>query len=52
MAFGYWKLACIIQGVYARYLAGAGAGDTNSVDAFPQQVAVLAETAATTLAAQ
>ena len=27
MAFGYWKLACILQGVYARYVAGAGAGD-------------------------
>ena len=25
-AFGYWKLACILQGVYARYVAGAGAG--------------------------
>ena len=28
IAFGYWKLACILQGVYARYVAGAGAGDT------------------------
>ncbi len=25
-AFGYWKLACILQGVYARYVAGAGRG--------------------------
>ena len=25
-AFGYWKLACILQGVYARYIAGAGVG--------------------------
>lgn len=23
VAFGYWKLACIVEGVYARYLAGA-----------------------------
>jgi len=49
-AFGYWKLACILQGVFARYAAGAGAGDTGSVDAYPKHVALLAETAATTLA--
>ena len=48
-AFGYWKLACILQGVYARYVAGAGAGDTGSVDAFPAQVAHLAEMAAESL---
>jgi aminoglycoside phosphotransferase (APT) family kinase protein len=48
-AFGYWKLACILQGVYARYVAGAGAGDTGSVDAFPAQVARLAEMAAESL---
>ncbi len=23
VAFGYWKLACILQGVYARYVGGA-----------------------------
>ena len=23
MAFGYWKLACILEGVYARYIGGA-----------------------------
>jgi len=51
MAFGYWKLACILQGVYARYVAGAGAGDTGSVDEFPKTVRRLAELAATTLAA-
>ena len=38
MAFGYWKLACILQGVYARYVAGAGAGDQGSVDGFPAQI--------------
>jgi aminoglycoside phosphotransferase (APT) family kinase protein len=48
-AFGYWKLACILQGVYARYVAGAGAGDTGSVDGFPAQVARLAEMAAASL---
>ena len=50
-AFGYWKLACILQGVYARYVAGAGAGDQGSVDGFPVQVARLAEMAAESLEA-
>jgi aminoglycoside phosphotransferase (APT) family kinase protein len=49
MAFGYWKLACILQGVYARYVAGAGAGDQGSVDAFPLTIDRLARTAAETL---
>ena len=35
VAFGYWKLACILQGVYARYVGGAGAGDADSVEEFP-----------------
>jgi aminoglycoside phosphotransferase (APT) family kinase protein len=48
-AFGYWKLACILQGVYARYVAGAGAGDQGSVDAFPAQVARLAQMASEAL---
>ena len=34
VAFGYWKLACIVQGVYARYVGGAAAGDRSSVDGF------------------
>jgi aminoglycoside phosphotransferase (APT) family kinase protein len=50
VAFGYWKLACILQGVYARYIAGAGAGDQNSVDDFPLTVRRLAERAAAALA--
>jgi aminoglycoside phosphotransferase (APT) family kinase protein len=50
-AFGYWKLACILQGVYARYVAGAGAGDQGSVDAFPAQVVRLADMASDALAA-
>ena len=49
MAFGYWKLACILQGVYARYVAGAGAGDQGSVDGFPAQVGRLFELAAESL---
>ncbi len=52
MAFGYWKLACILQGVYTRYVAGAGAGDSGSVDAFPRTVARLAQLAAGTLEAR
>jgi aminoglycoside phosphotransferase (APT) family kinase protein len=50
-AFGYWKLACILQGVYARYVGGAGAGDQGSVDAFPAQVGRLADLASEALAA-
>jgi aminoglycoside phosphotransferase (APT) family kinase protein len=50
-AFGYWKLACILQGVYARYVAGAGAGDQGSVDSFPTQVGLLAQMAADSLEA-
>ena len=49
MAFGYWKLACILQGVYARYVAGAGAGDQGSVDGFPIQIGRLFEMAAESL---
>ena len=51
LAFGYWKLACILQGVYARYVAGAGAGDQGSVDAYPAQVAALAQMASDALEA-
>lgn len=49
MAFGYWKLACILQGVFARYSAGAGAGDPASVDVYPRTIRRLAELAAATL---
>ena len=51
VAFGYWKLACILQGVYARYAGGAAAGDQSSVDAFAQVVLRLAEAALHTLEA-
>lgn len=49
MAFGYWRLACILQGVYARYRAGARAGDPDSVERFPATVARLAALATATL---
>jgi len=48
-AFGYWKLACILQGVFARYSAGATAGDTGSVSEFPTHITMLAELAKQTL---
>ena len=51
IAFGYWKLACILQGVYARYVAGAAAGDRSSVDIYAANVASLAEMALETLEA-
>jgi aminoglycoside phosphotransferase (APT) family kinase protein len=40
-AFGYWKLACILEGVYARYKAGAMGDDGASADAFGDVVAGL-----------
>jgi len=43
VAFGYWKLACILEGVYARYAAGAMGGDRSNFDGFGQQVVRLAE---------
>jgi aminoglycoside phosphotransferase (APT) family kinase protein len=49
IAFAYWKLACILQGVYARYVAGAGAGDKGSVEGFPVQIGRLFEMAAAAL---
>jgi aminoglycoside phosphotransferase (APT) family kinase protein len=45
VAFGYWKLACICEGVYARYAGGAGGGDRSGVESFSDQVITLAEAA-------
>ena len=45
IAFGYWKLACILEGVYARYAGGAMGGDRSGFDGFSQQVVRLAEAA-------
>ena len=47
VAFGYWKLACIIEGVYARYIGGAMGhrGDAGDYDFFGQQVVMLVESA-------
>jgi aminoglycoside phosphotransferase (APT) family kinase protein len=49
VAFGYWKLACILQGVYARYVGGAAAGDRTSVEGFGTSIVRLAEMAQRTL---
>lgn len=39
VAFAYWKLACILEGVYSRYLGGAlGQQDPASLEEFKQQV--------------
>lgn len=45
VAFGYWKLACILQGVHARYRAGAGGGDRSGTEVFRDQVRALAAAA-------
>jgi aminoglycoside phosphotransferase (APT) family kinase protein len=39
VAFAYWKLACILEGVYARYLGGAlGDRDPAELEHFKEQV--------------
>jgi aminoglycoside phosphotransferase (APT) family kinase protein len=40
-AFGYWKLACILEGVYARYRAGSMGDDGADSDAFGDMVHLL-----------
>jgi aminoglycoside phosphotransferase (APT) family kinase protein len=47
VSFGYWKLACIVEGVYARYAAGV-MGESDGFEAFEAQVTSLATLAATT----
>jgi aminoglycoside phosphotransferase (APT) family kinase protein len=44
-AFGFWKLACILQGVHARYAGGAAAGDRSGADQFAAHVGRLGERA-------
>ncbi|HXY44869.1 MAG TPA: phosphotransferase family protein [Acidimicrobiales bacterium] len=46
VAFGFWKLACILQGISSRYLGGAAGGDRSiSVEGYATQVLNLAEAA-------
>lgn len=47
IAFGYWKLACILQGIVSRYHGGATGGDrSGGVEMFVAQVKNLAQAAA------
>ena len=41
VAFGYWKLACILEGVYTRYKAGAMGDDGADAEAFGDTVRLL-----------
>jgi aminoglycoside phosphotransferase (APT) family kinase protein len=50
VAFGYWKLACIVEGVYARYVGGAMGGDASGFEGFATQVERCAEAAAEAVA--
>ena len=51
VAFNYWRMACIIEGVYSRYVAGVmGEIDDATVKAFGERVVVLADLAAETAA--
>ncbi len=43
VAFGYWKLACILQGVAVRYQAGAMGNDGADGNAFGNMVALLGQ---------
>ena len=43
VAFGYWKLACILEGVFARYKAGAMGDDGADADVFGDMVTLLGQ---------
>lgn len=46
VAFGYWKLACIVEGVYARYIGGSmGTSDPAAFEPFKLQVDHYADSA-------
>jgi aminoglycoside phosphotransferase (APT) family kinase protein len=52
VAFGFWKLACVLEGVYARYLGGAlGDRDPAELQVFKDQVDAAARMAAERLEA-
>jgi aminoglycoside phosphotransferase (APT) family kinase protein len=50
VAFGHWKLACIVEGVYTRYAAGAMGGDASAAEGFAGSVFQRAEQAKKALA--
>ncbi|MGB1724597.1 MAG: phosphotransferase family protein, partial [Ilumatobacteraceae bacterium] len=53
VAFASWKLACILEGVYARYLGGAlGSRDPAELEPFRQQVDAAAQRAADIMGAR
>lgn len=43
VAFAYWKLACILEGVYARYVGGAMGDDGFDFSFYPETIRFLAE---------
>ncbi|MCU1460176.1 MAG: hypothetical protein JWO37_251 [Acidimicrobiales bacterium] len=45
IAFAYWKLACILEGVYSRYVAGVMGQDGAAFETMTGQVGYLAERA-------
>lgn len=45
VAFAYWKLAAILEGVYARYVGGAMGDDGFDVSIYPDSIAWLANQA-------
>ncbi|MFZ0668348.1 MAG: phosphotransferase family protein [Acidimicrobiales bacterium] len=49
IAFGLWKIGCILQGVYARYRSGAAAGDESTVEDFEVRILNLARESLETL---
>jgi aminoglycoside phosphotransferase (APT) family kinase protein len=42
VAFGYWKLACILEGVYTRYVVGAMGDDGFDFTVYPRSITWLA----------
>jgi aminoglycoside phosphotransferase (APT) family kinase protein len=48
-AFAYWKLACILEGVYSRHRSGAYGAVDGDIEAFGASVSLLAEAAAAAL---
>jgi aminoglycoside phosphotransferase (APT) family kinase protein len=45
VAFAYWKLACILEGVYARYVAGSMGNDGSDFNLYPRSIGWLASRA-------
>jgi aminoglycoside phosphotransferase (APT) family kinase protein len=43
VAFAYWKLACILEGVYSRYVGGAMGDDGFDSSSYPNTIAWLGE---------